>query len=186
MGLLPVICDSCGTFFTMRSPFGNLANATFVGNTAGPCPTCGGVGHIPDGVYNLIGNTIELLKGTPRTAAELHRIATRLKTLRDQGAEPKEVRRVIEQELPEVRSLGDLRPNTRQDWYAFIAILIALLTLLASSGSQTTINVEQVINKITVVAPRPGAVTRSAPPQKAAKKAKGSGGLRSACGARAG
>lgn len=37
------------------------------------------MGHVPDGVYNFIGNTIELLNGPLRVVAELQRLADILK-----------------------------------------------------------------------------------------------------------
>lgn len=160
MAQIPVVCDSCGEFFTVPSPFGDVAGATFIGNTAGPCPQCGGMGHVPDGVYNLVGSTIELLRATPRSANELHRIAARLAALRAEGADLGSIRRVMEEELPEVRTLGDLAPRTRQDWYMLGTILLALLALLARTGDRTTINVQQVINHIAITQDAPAEVGR--------------------------
>jgi hypothetical protein len=39
----------------------NARNITMVGNTAGPCPVCGGIGEIPDGVYDFVGDTIRVV-----------------------------------------------------------------------------------------------------------------------------
>jgi hypothetical protein len=69
----PVVCDTCGTIFL--SPIEIIdSRVSFSGCTASPCPKCGGVGHIPDGIYNFIGNTIEFLGGPSRTVSELKRL----------------------------------------------------------------------------------------------------------------
>jgi hypothetical protein len=72
MPLMPAICDNCGAVFSsgvMGSD--GASHITFANCTAGPCPRCGGMGHIPDGVYNFIGNAIEFLSGPQRTIDEL-------------------------------------------------------------------------------------------------------------------
>lgn len=50
MAVFPAICDRCGALFPVPNPFDGFAHITMVGNAAGPCPVCGGYGHIPDGV----------------------------------------------------------------------------------------------------------------------------------------
>src|SRR5512136_1169416 len=60
---VPAVCDSCGVIFSSVFEVSDSTNISFYGCGSGPCPKCGGDGHIPDGVYNFIGNTIELLSG---------------------------------------------------------------------------------------------------------------------------
>lgn len=73
---LPGFCDTCGAIFPSPFAFENARNITFSNVEVGPCPNCGGTGHIPDGVYDFFGNTIQLLSGPGRTEAELRRLAT--------------------------------------------------------------------------------------------------------------
>lgn len=52
-GLLPAICQNCGRWFSAGIRVSNAREMTFVGNTAGPCPVCGGMGRIPDGTFDF-------------------------------------------------------------------------------------------------------------------------------------
>ena len=71
---VPAFCDTCGAVFTV----GIVANGpnvfTFSGTRAGPCPSCGGMGHIPDGIFSFVGETIEVLSAPERTLDELSRL----------------------------------------------------------------------------------------------------------------
>jgi len=71
---VPVLCNNCGTFFPSSFEISNSTNIVFSGCTSDLCPKCGGIGHIPDGVYNFIGNTIELLSAPNRTHLELEKL----------------------------------------------------------------------------------------------------------------
>ncbi|WP_394554931.1 hypothetical protein C1N61_08905 [Priestia aryabhattai] len=57
MLMVSAICDNC------KSPFPSGisiegSEITLLGNTAGPCPKCGGMGRITDGAFNFIDNSI--------------------------------------------------------------------------------------------------------------------------------
>lgn len=124
------ICDKCGSFFPSGIEATNSTNITLSGCTSGPCPACGGMGHIPNGLYNFIGNTIELLSGPSRTVSELERLAVVIKRARQQNASTEQVIEAIETEIPELSSLRDLLPKSRRDLYAFIAVIIAVINLI--------------------------------------------------------
>ena len=148
---VPAVCDNCGVIFPSGFEANNSTNITFSGCGAGPCPACGGMGHIPDGVYNFIGNTIELLSGPARTVAELQRLAAILKNAKENQSSHQEISKEIEKELPELSSLKDILPKTRTELYAFIAIIISTIALLASqpqSNEPQKIEVNNVINNI--------------------------------------
>jgi hypothetical protein len=155
--MVPAVCDSCGAFF----PSGYDLHGTEIklaGNRAGPCPRCGGMGHIPDGTYNFIGDTIELLSGPARSRSELQRLTEILQSARARKASIEEVQGEIRSNLPELSSLADILPTTRSELYAFISIILSILTLILSQldrGTSQKIEVNQVINQITSVAPPP-------------------------------
>ena len=61
------ICEnkSCETVFTVPNLM-NISGSSkiqFTGVKLGPCPECGSNGNIPDGVYQMIDNSLELIKG---------------------------------------------------------------------------------------------------------------------------
>ena len=49
------------------------------------------MGHIPDGLYNFINNTIELVSGPHRTVSDLERLAVLLREARSHNLSYAEV-----------------------------------------------------------------------------------------------
>jgi len=85
---VPTVCNECKNFFPGDTISENSYNVIFDHKTAGPCPRCGGTGHVPDGVYNFFDNVIELVQGPDSTVADLQRLTEKLK----QTGTPIEVR----------------------------------------------------------------------------------------------
>lgn len=155
---VPAVCDNCGAIFASAIEATNSKNISFSNCTAGPCPACGGMGHIPDGVYNFIGNTIELLSGPGRTVSELERLANILKAARDNGASLDQVKSEIQKNMPELSSLKDMLPKNRSELYAFLALILSVISILLSqiaSNKPIEVAVHNVINNVYQQAPAP-------------------------------
>jgi DNA-binding transcriptional MerR regulator len=151
MTRVPAVCDKCGAFFPSPIEAQNATHITFANVAVGPCPKCGGNGHVPDGTYNFIGTAIEFLGGPERSRRDLERLAAVLHDAKRRGASIEEIREAVKKETPELKSLTDLLPTTRTELYAFIAIIISILSLLLSQSraeTRTTIEVNQVINNV--------------------------------------
>ncbi len=160
MANVPVVCDTCGTLFLMPNIIGGSGtmNVEFVGSSAGPCPICGGSGHIPDGVYRFVGDTIELLQAPERTVSELQRLARLFRTASQRGADLQEVRSTVEREFPGWggRLSKLLVPRTPADVAAYfmLFLMIVQMVMQAKANDETpTINEQTVINNITVQTP---------------------------------
>jgi len=149
---IPAFCDTCGAVFRSGIVVENSTNVTFVGNRAGPCPVCGGMGHVPDGVFNFVGSTIQILSAPRRTVDELSRLAEILKDAREKKRNAEEVTQAIRKEVPELAGLADLLPKTRTELYAFLALIVAVIALLTQGsrdgGNTTNISVDQTINQV--------------------------------------
>jgi SEC-C motif len=50
---LPAVCATCSTIFPSGLTVAAGGPAIFLDNLAGPCPGCGGMGRVPDGVIDL-------------------------------------------------------------------------------------------------------------------------------------
>ena len=174
---VPAFCDTCGAVFRSGFAVENSTNITFVGNRSGPCPVCGGMGHVPDGVFNFVGTTIEILSAPQRTIDELSRLAKVLREAREKNRSPEEVAQTIRKEVPELSGLADLLPKTRAELYAFLALIVAVVTLLSQSGGgeskSTNITVNQTMNQIFVETERAAKAPKKAAgaPNKATPKA---------------
>jgi hypothetical protein len=142
------ICNRCGTAFPSGIFIENSSNVTLSGNTAGPCPKCGGIGNVPDGLFNFVGETIEVLSAPIRTYDELARLNLIVRQARAHNQSPQFVISRIEDEIPSLSNLIKW-PQNRSELYAFLALIIALLTLILpfmqSQQKTPEISIEKVI-----------------------------------------
>jgi hypothetical protein len=156
--MVPAICDTCGTVFPSGFVIGQGArNITMVGNKSGPCPTCGGMGSIPDGLYDFVGETLSI--ASTWSPERIQRLIAALQGARN-AANPREA---TEAALAEDDELLDVVrrlviPRNPAEFWAFIAALLALLMLLNASLSDPGITVneqtviQQIVNQPTVPA----------------------------------
>ena len=140
MPMIPAFCDDCGTPFPSGFFLENCRNVTLSGNRSGPCPNCGGMGSVIDGVFNVTHDAIEILSAPQWTFQRLSSLVSILSKAREEGASKEEIVDEIKKEAPELSSIVDAFPKTRMELYAFLLVLIAAATLLmnqCSSESET-------------------------------------------------
>ena len=58
MPLVPAFCDICGTAFSSGWNIENSTDIGFSNCQAGPCPACGGMGHIPGVILGALVLTV--------------------------------------------------------------------------------------------------------------------------------
>ena len=149
MPIVPAFCNTCGTAFNSGFFVENSTNIRFAGNTSGPCPNCGGMGHVPDGLFNFIGDTIEILSAPDRTTHELISLTKILKEARAKSETKAQVESRIKNELPGLSLLAKLLPENKNELYGFLSVVLAALALYtqptATPPAQSTINITQVI-----------------------------------------
>ena len=151
MPSVPAFCDTCGTVFSSGIFVENSINISFTGNISGPCPSCGGMGHVPDGVFNFIGNTIEILSAPERTIAELTHLAKILREAKAKAETREQVVSRVEKEIPSLSKLVNLLPENKSELYGFLAVVLAAIQLFTQTPSAlntTNINVTQVIQQV--------------------------------------
>ena len=149
---LPAFCDTCGTAFRSGFFFENATNVNLSGNKVGPCPRCGGMGHVSDGVFNFAGSTIEILSAPERTVQELTRLVEILSAARAAGAQTDAVANQIKTELPGLAALAKLVPSNRAELYGFLAVVLAAAQLYLTVSPPTAqpsiqVNVTQVLER---------------------------------------
>lgn len=152
MPSVPAFCDTCGTVFNSGIFVENSTNISFAGNRSGPCPKCGGMGHIPDGVFNFIGSTIEILSAPQRTISELMHLVEILRKAKANSETREQVASRIEKELPALSVLAKLLPENQAELYGFLAVVLAAAQLFTAPSqptqTPTTVNVTQVIQQV--------------------------------------
>lgn len=165
---VPVVCNTCETLFLAPNIIdgSGALNVTFTGSGVGPCPVCGEMGHIPDGVYRFVGDTIEILQAPERTVSELQRLAEVLRTTRQRGAGFEEVKSTVEREFPGWgQHLSKLLiPQKSADLaaYAMLILMVVQMVIQAKANNEIPdINEQTVINNITVQTPGQPPVVKS-------------------------
>ena len=128
------------------------------------------MGHVPDGVFNFIGNTIEILSAPERTVSELLGLAALLREARTKGENREQVAARIEKELPSLSVLAKLLPTNKNELYGFLGFVIAAVTFYTQPGdkppSQTVVNVTQIVQQITTEHSQNQSQIRSSPERK--------------------
>lgn len=149
---LPAICDNCGTMFPSGIVMNNCTNVRLSGNKSGPCPSCGGWGSVPDGLFNVLGNVIEIIDAPRKTLEQLSRYVQVLNSARDENLSREQVKDKIEKDVPELACISDILPKTRAELYAFIGLLLAALTFMMSimEDDETAVVEPQVILEQTI------------------------------------
>lgn len=145
MPMIQAFCDICGTMFP-SGIFVENSTISLSGNRAGPCPKCGGMGHIPDGIFQIIGNTIEVLSAPQRTLQELKRFAEVINEAQKKEYSSEEFIEKVKENIPEFSSITDLIPKNRAELYAFIALLLTIIQILMQSPEKPSQNITNNIN----------------------------------------
>lgn len=139
---LPAFCDNCGTAFGSGfSVSGSAMAVTLEGNKAGPCPACGGIGSIPDGIFDFIEGAVRVLAGPQRTVDELRTLALILEDARAGAITQEEAISRVEENVPGLRRIiGALVPNTWPRIGVLATIIGILIVMLTQSEPSTTFN----------------------------------------------
>lgn len=130
MAMVPAICDRCGGIFGSEGFIGgsNAKNITMVGNKVGPCPACGGMGSIPDGIYDIQDDALRVIKASGTSPDTLQSLIGLLEALKRGEASASQVVARVESEAPA------LAPTVRKalaksDPAKWITLLIAIITM---------------------------------------------------------
>lgn len=147
---MPAFCQNCRTIFGSGMVFENCKNITLIGFSI-ECPKCGKMGQVPDGVYDIVGNIITVLTSTKNTVYNLNKLNNILTNAKKSNYSHEEIKSKIKEELPELSSLSDTLPKTRNELYAFIVLILTTIGLTLAFISSTNKNEisESKIKKIT-------------------------------------
>ncbi|WP_429099127.1 SEC-C metal-binding domain-containing protein [Aeromonas rivipollensis] len=149
---IPAICDDCGTMFPSGIFMENCTNIRLSGNKSGPCPSCGGWGSIPDGVFNVLGSVIEIIDAPRKTLEQLGRYVRVINKARDNKLTREEFKEQIEKDVPELACISDILPKTRNELYAFLGLLLTALAIMISlmKDDETVVIEPQIILEQTI------------------------------------
>jgi len=131
MVLIPAFCDNCGAAFSSGIAVENCANITLSGNRSGPCPRCGGMGSVIDGVFNVVGDVIEILSAPQSTIESLNKLTHILKKAAQEKNTSEEIEKNINTNVPELSGVTKYLPKSPTDLVAWLTfILLATQTII--------------------------------------------------------
>jgi len=148
--VLPAFCDRCGRVFSSGFSFENCYDITMSNVSCGSCPNCNGTLRVPDGVYDITGDAIKIVKGTLKTVNQFKQLASILSNAQRLNQSKAQVDEAINKEVPELNSLASVLPKTRMELYAFITVILMALTLIITnmeSEAPPEIDVEKLIEQ---------------------------------------
>lgn len=128
--IAPAVCDNCGTVFPSGFAFGpGASNIRMSGNKSGPCPKCGGMGSVPDGVYDTLGDTMNIV--STWSSDRIIRLVEGLEQARS-APDPLAATESVLAKEPEVWDIASrlLVPTNPAEFWAFVAALFAILMFL--------------------------------------------------------
>lgn len=141
---LPAFCDNqeCGAVFPSGFIVENCREMTFKGCVSGPCPQCGGMGHLPEGVFNFIEDTIEILTASQRTIEELTLLFNVINEAYKNKETPELFAEKIKNITPSFFDLLNILPQTRSEWYNFLALLLQIVAAVQGGHSLIAVDIE--------------------------------------------
>jgi hypothetical protein len=124
---------------------------------SGPCPKCGGTGHVPDGIYDFVGNVLSVLAAPERTIAELTRLREVLRRSQKMRESREGAATRVEREVPVFARIGEelRKAPIATTTAAVVLILTAIQTFLAlrDSPKSPDVVVNTVINNYAATLP---------------------------------
>jgi hypothetical protein len=126
---VPAICPN-GHVFDSGFFIENSSDITFVGSRS-QCPKCGARGVIPDGVYDAVGETLNVVAAGAYSREQLERVAALLGQAQSERMDPSDLADALDNESPEIANVVRryLVPRNPGDVYAFLGLLVALIAL---------------------------------------------------------
>jgi len=123
----PSFCPNCGLIFESKIRFGNVQELTMSGNRQ-QCPRCLAWAELPDGTFNITGDTIEVLSASRLTRERLLRLETILRQAQERHLSPEEATAAVAEEAPALKPLLDrYGPTMRAALLAFLWFVVAAL-----------------------------------------------------------
>jgi len=108
---IPAFCDTCGTIFGSGFVIDHASQVHLEGNKSGPCPKCGGMGSVPDGVYNFVRGVVQMLSAPEISKERWRRFALLIAQAKKQKASAEDFHVRVEKEVPELSSFSSILPK---------------------------------------------------------------------------
>jgi len=96
-------------------------------------PTSGRAGNIIDGIYDAATNSARLFLSSITKKNDLLKLQVIIERARRENYTSEQLRHSVKGKVPELQSIGDCLPKTRMELYAFLGIILTLITIITTS-----------------------------------------------------
>ncbi len=128
---IPAVCNNCGAIFQPSLGIGMDSESTVHVHdvAAGRCPRCGRNGRFLDGFYEVVDGVLTVAHG--RTREDILELAEILRSARKRHADAAAVVRQVEEKASWFApTLRRLRPESKNDWYSFLSLILSVLAVV--------------------------------------------------------
>lgn len=129
---LPVICDNCGRLFRAPNVIAGSGTVSMINVAVSPCPYCGGTGHVPDGVYQLVDDAIRAVWSSRPTVEDLRTLERLVGQAQEQGLTADETARRVEELGSRFQAFSDFIRTHAEELKILIGILAVVLAIVVS------------------------------------------------------
>jgi len=141
MPVLPAFCDNCGAAFNSGFAVDDCLNISFHNNKSGPCPRCGSMGTVLEGVFNVVNGAIEILSAPQSSIDSLNKLDAILKEAAVDKSTADDIATKIDSNVPELSEISKFIPKTSTElvaWLTFILIAIQTINQLGEDEKPDT------------------------------------------------
>ena len=125
----PAFCPNCGLIFQSRliAVEGEARGITMIGNRE-QCPRCGAWAELPDGTFDVVGDTIHVLFASGLTRERLSRLSTILEEAHAGNLSADAAAEAVVREAPSLEPLVQrLAPAMQRAFFWFLLMVIQVL-----------------------------------------------------------
>lgn len=138
MAIVPVFCDNCRTVFAASGFIaGDARGLSLKKARLGPCPSCGGKGRVPEGVYDFMGDAVRALGDPAQPPEKLARLSQIMDEGRSRHASSQEIARDLEAEAPSLQPVTETLAEPERDGTRWIALLSTVVSVLQREPAST-------------------------------------------------
>ncbi len=120
---------NCGAIFEIPNLIGGPGSAQieFTNTRLGPCPNCGSIGLVPDGVYKYFNQAISFVRGPKESVDKLIQLKELLLKFKSNPSTKEEVVKEVEKISPDYARTINKAPQSF-DYQKWILTILAILT----------------------------------------------------------
>lgn len=145
----PAICLNplCNTIFPSGFGISGEGQISTYDCTSGPCPRCGGMGKIPDGSHSLLNGRLLTILENVNDIHLIKKVSLEIKRELSRKKSPKSIKKKLNKKYPPFKRVWELIPETKQDAYAVINIILGITMAVTAIGSCSKTDEPTIINQ---------------------------------------